>query len=287
MKKVFVGAVSLGIALFLTATPSFALGEKGGEAYSEIISKARHLILQKDRLKATRILQQAIRSKNFSEPHIAQLTKALEDLSFLFLTDEGQKEFQLGESLYYSGQRGALVHYEKAHGLEPRNIQVVQALARVFLREDQCTKSLQIAQKGFEINPYDKVLSYFQIRALYCLDRAEQAKNLTLQWKKSLSSFKLQLTALQVERLFKEGSREKAFQVAQKLVVMDRKYPRGHYWLWRTRPVDEGLEEEDAQRYLSLCKSLDSKMRRKYKYEPRVCGFIAEVDDFIKNRASN
>jgi len=295
MFLIFRGAVLFWVAFFfleLTILIQSDAAEqlrqsKTKETAKDLIDKAQNLILQRDRLKASRVLQQGINTKDYSAENRKKLRRSLIKISTLFLSEKGQQAFQLADSMYFTEEPKVLIKYEEALQLEPQNILVIGALARAQLKENKCTMALQSLQRGDDINPFDSDLKYYQIRALYCLNRRTQARVIRSRAKGAMGKYKIYLIQLDIENAMKENNKQRAYSFAKKALNMDKKYPETYYWLWRTRPIEEELEVEDAQRYLELCKSLGPPLRRKYSFNPHLCQYTVEIDDFIKKRVSN
>ncbi|MES2857468.1 MAG: hypothetical protein V4692_16475, partial [Bdellovibrionota bacterium] len=126
-----------------TASPApvAAKPAKEVETFTDIITKAQNLTLQRDRLQASQILLRAIQREPKNSVAYREMMKALEELTAVFYTERAQGAFAAAESIVAIKPKEALDSYAEALRLEETNVAVLKGIARANLVLDECDKA--------------------------------------------------------------------------------------------------------------------------------------------------
>ncbi len=119
----------------------------------EVIRQAQELLLKKERSAAAILIQDAILKER--NPRImGDLQKELSRLMTLFLTNEGQRLYEMAESIRFSGQSGYTLKYEEALATEGEQYLILRGLAFGFLAQKNCKKAKEYIDGAVKLNPY-------------------------------------------------------------------------------------------------------------------------------------
>jgi hypothetical protein len=244
------------------------------------LAKARELLLQKDRVAAAQVLQTAIgESKRDGERN--ELIRELQNIGNLFLTEEGQKSFELAESLLYSAAGGVEGRYEEALTKEPGNVQVLLGLARAKLAKNDCSGASETLADADKINPYSIEKKYLRARTNHCLKLPAQKKSEATSATGELKRYWL---FLQAQSLVDEQKLKEAqallFKDAKEL--QDWNMPEINFLRFKVFASAAPEAIEFAQKYIDQCKTISASLRRQYKFEPRLCVNASDAEDFVK-----
>ncbi|MCB0349887.1 MAG: hypothetical protein KDD38_01810 [Bdellovibrionales bacterium] len=243
------------------------------------IDQARQKVLEKNRKEASQLLLGAI-AEEHNEPKKAELKSELVRLSTLFMTNEGQRLFELAESIRFSGETNYMSKYEEALQLEDLNWNILISQSVGWLRQKECMKAKESLQLADEILPDTEEVQILKISVQLC----EDPNNVPVQTFDSLRIKKHELfkRKLKACALVQGGQRESGLAVARDTIAMDSKYPSGYYWAWAAIKDEENVGLNEAQSYLSLCKELTAAQRRMYALDPELCLDTTSVEKFIK-----
>lgn len=252
-----------------------------------VVSEARDkLVREKNRQAATELLVRSIHSEK-GKPEQQELLKELDKLSTVFLSNEGQRLFELAESIRHAGQPGYTVKYEEALKLEDANWSVLLGHALGLLREQNCRAAEEVLNLARKIHPYKSETRLLLFRAQVC--REEPLLTIKIVSEASIDKgLILYKWIVLAQKSYVDGRHEEALRYAREAIKTDEKFPTGYYWAWKALSNDteakSGLDE--AQRYLSLCKGLSPALRRKYNLEPLLCVDLDAVESYIKKGES-
>jgi hypothetical protein len=142
-------------AFLIFLIPATLLAAAGKvESYKDLISKARHLTFQRDRLQASQVLLRGIQRESKNSPAQKELIAALEELSGVFYTEKAQSLFLLADAMEGEKLREAVEKLNEALRLEEGNLSILKALGRVHLRLGECSTASKPISEGMAINPY-------------------------------------------------------------------------------------------------------------------------------------
>ena len=101
------------------------------------IDKAKKLILLRDREGATRLLVREIeRATDIVEKD--RLLRELNKTSEIFFTNEGQKLYELAESLRFDAKEGYFERYDSALALEKNNTKILKSKSLALIALGRC-----------------------------------------------------------------------------------------------------------------------------------------------------
>lgn len=259
------------IFFFLLAFSANAL-----ETASGAIEQAQALAIKKNRREACAILRKSLEGQGKSR---ARVLEQLNNISKIFFTDKGQKAYEAGQGEIFENPEVALNHFRQSLVLEDDNLSVLVSLARVSMMKQDCESAAAFIDRARVLNPYDAEAAVFEISALYCLKKSEaqreKIKSLPAlnKWEEGFVQY---LTA---QDLLRQGQAKRSMDLLQKFSDENPQFPEAYFYLAKAglemkRDVDDWQE-----RYISLCKSISVRERKKYALEPRLCVALKEVED--------
>lgn len=266
------GLLAIG---FLVLPPAFA-------DVNSVIQDAQKAAVAKNRKAATNKILNAIKAEHAAKAK-AKLQEALQTLSEVFFTDQGQRLFETAQSMAYDNAETALTRFNEALGLEDGNVVISLAMARVQLAKKNCAGAEANLQAAAEINPYDKTLRFLRAKTFLCQHKPADALVLL-----KMDATDDPVTSVTLaSALLASGNSHDAKNLLQKTAARDASFPETHYWIWKASEDEGDTADEQAQKYVALCKNLNLRTRRKYINEPCLCGQTQEVEDAIKAAQKN
>ncbi|MEQ1664216.1 MAG: hypothetical protein ABL927_02445, partial [Bdellovibrionales bacterium] len=250
------------------------------------IEEVREQLIEKNRETAARILNEMIdKAKSTSEKQ--KLIKELHMASSLFFSNEGQKLFELAESIRFSGQQGYQNKYEEALKKEGSNWSVLAGQVLGFLSVKKCKAAVDSIKKAEEIDSYRIENRLMRFASQICEGTktdSETSSDLKIeeeQLSKETKSVYKTLVA-QIDYLY--GKLLGAQKFIQEVEDLDASYPTPYFlsWDWTSNEATSDIRLEKAQKYLNLCKSVTFEIRKKYYWDAELCSKTEVVEDFIK-----
>lgn len=240
----------------------------------KVIAQARELILKKDRIGATQLLlETAMRSSGSAK---VEIIRELDRLSSVFLTEQGQKNYELAESMLYENQSGAEAKYEEALAQEPGNVQVLLGLVRARLTANECATANDVLVEVDKVNPLSLEKKIFRYKVDLCAKKQLLVVENDPGFKGDL---KTALKLVQIENLYNMQKIKEA--LAHLKDIQNVNMPEVSYWQFKLHENEPASAVEAAQKYVDACKSLTTSLRRQFKYEPRLCKKIEEADEYV------
>jgi hypothetical protein len=269
---------TLIVALF------FALGAKNVsvETYQDIIDKAYNLSLQKDRTQAVSVLLGALKKESKKSTAQKELGAALEQVSKVFYSDKAQQLYELALSLKATDPSVALSKLQEAARLEPDNTSIEVAVARLAIATNDCaTASARILKQKDLLSSIEE-LRLVAAQVALCQgkfpDYLAQKGSVDMK-NSSLSSF---WQTAELEYLYRTSAFSKVQEIAAALQNQDPSFPEALYWEWKAGVELKAKADKAGQKYLSQCKTMNSRQVRVYLPEPMLCRRTAEVETFLK-----
>jgi hypothetical protein len=242
------------------------------------IENARKSLAEKNRKEATGLLISAIESEK-NPAILSELKKELDREATLFFTNEGQRLFELAESIRYSGQAGYMPKYELSLKLEDLNWLILINQSVADIRNKDYALALKTLEQAETINPGKPEANFLKNYAKLCAGEDVPAEELERAIISSAASIKKSALS---KRALAKGESEMALDRAREAISSDKNYPMGYYWAWQALKKEEDYGLDEAQRYLRLCKDLTAMQRRKYNLDPELCLDTAGPEEFIK-----
>jgi tetratricopeptide (TPR) repeat protein len=253
------------------------------EPWSAIILDAQKSAVAKNRKEATAKIIASLNHDKWGSKGKAKLLDSLKTMGEVFFTDKGQRIYETGQSLAYENPESALNSFREALLLEDSNVTILLGIARAQLARKDCVAAAKTLKTVSELNPFDEALRFLEGKTFLCRDDVASALE---KLKGDASEDVVKMVTL-ASALHENGNDKEALSLLQKTVTKDPFYPEAHYWLWKLTELGGDGAEEHAQRYAVLCKNLNTRTRRKYLNEPRLCAQAQEIDEAIKNAQKN
>jgi tetratricopeptide (TPR) repeat protein len=267
------------VALFF-ALPTWGLS---GETYRDIIRKAQNLSLQKDRAQAISLLVGAMKKeskKNISAQR--EIAETLSQAAQVFYSDKTQQLYELALSVQASDLSAALAKLQEASRLEPDNVSIEIALARLLVASSDCGGAANRLNKFQDLFFAVEELRLLSSQISLCQGRTDKHPATKSPADQKNSGLAVFWQAIEIENLLKLGNAAKALEDAEGLHKSEPQFPEAVYWIWRSELELKRRPEKSAQKYLNLCKTLTSRQRRQYLQEPLLCRRTVEVETFLK-----
>lgn len=273
----FLKRATLSVALFFISGTVSA-----SETYRDIIEKAYNLSLQKDRTQAVSILTGALKRENRKSTAQKELATALEQVAKVFYSDKAQQLYELALSLKSTDTATAVVKLQEASRLEPENTSIEVALARLAISTGDCDgaasrmarqKDLVIAIEELRLLNAQISICQGQFKDYLAIKNSQDPKQLKLIlfWK-----------TLESEYFYRTGAFTKALEAAQAAQKIEASFPEPLYWQWKSEIELKQKQSRVPQKYINLCKTLNSRQQRAYLPEPQLCRRTPEIENFLK-----
>lgn len=260
---------------------SFQAQAANKETYKDIIDKAYNLSLQKDRSQAVSLLLGTLK-KETKKAGQKELVQALEQISQVFISDKAQQQYELGFSLKWSDPQAALNKLIEASRLEPENASIDMAIVQQQMMLGDCDGAASRSSKYRELANYLETWKLILSQTSLCEGKFEEylSSKTNADLKGPLAIYWL---SLEIEYQFKSSQWQKAKEAAGNLTKIDPDFPESYYWHWKLSQATKVRADKEAQRYVSLCKTMKSRQQRAYSSEPFLCRRTTEVETFLKN----
>ncbi len=251
------------------------------------IDQAQGLAVKKNRKEACEILQRQLRETPGNAKARAKVLESLNHISRMFFTDKGQKEFEAGQASMWETPDIALTHLKTALATEDDNIQVLSAIARIQLMKQDCEGATQSLASARKINNYASEPAILELRALACQQRflvlRENAKAIstTDKWEEAYIQYLLAQDSIQQQNW------KKAFDALLKISEEYPQFPESYFLL--SKAGDELDKDTEAwlQKYVSLCKAVSGREKRRFSLEPKLCANQKEAEDELVQKAKS
>lgn len=248
------------------------------DATQTAIEHAQGLALRKNRQEACASLREAIAQQPKAK---ARLTEALQQIAKVFFTDKGQKAFEAGQSLMFDNPDMALTQLKEALAQEDGNQAVLTAIAKVQLAKQDCGGAEATLKEARQLNPLASEPAVLELRTLACQKNfealKERARNLpTLdKWEEQYVQF---LGA-------QAGPPRKALETLARLTQERPDFPEAYLQLARAEQALARGDEGALTKYVSLCKAVTAKERKRFSLEPRLCANLKEAEDELAKKS--
>lgn len=253
---------------------------------SSAIDQAQGLAVKKNRKEACGILQRALVQPSLTVPAKQKLQDSLNQIGRVFFTDKGQKLFETAQSQAFENPDLAVTQYQQALQMEDDNVLILANLAKIQIAKKDCASAAALVERGRALNPYSPELSTVELRTLACQKRfsliKDKARSLPPlnKWGDSFVQYLLAQNHLE------EKSPRKAFDILNKVSDEFPQFPESYYYLAKAGADLNKDTESWLERYVSLCKSVSVRERKKYSDEPLLCAHLKEVEDELSRKST-
>ncbi len=267
----------------LAATP--AAPTKKVESYKDLVSKARHLTLQRDRLQATQVLARGISREPKNSTAYKELVAALDELSGAFYTEKAQSLFLLADGLEYEKPKESIDKLNEALRLEEGNVSILKALGRSHLRLADCGAASKQIAAAKELNPFSSDIRLLSLQLADCEKNYDQL-TLFLSVKPDENDANERFTkGIRLRELQRKNDLKGAKSLLAAWEAAAPEYPEVYYWKW-TLSGDTPTDRAAAQKYMSLCQNLTPRKKKSYNLDLELCKSVEKVDEALKTAAA-
>lgn len=246
------------------------------------IQQAQALAIKKNRQEACAVLKSAYDTATPKQK--PKLAEALQQVSRMFFTDKGQKAFEAGQAAMWETPDLALTHFREAQALEDSNLQILENVARVHLLKQDCENAALAIQSARKINPLSSETALLDLRAMVCHKRFESLREKARiapapdKWAEAYVQYLLALDNLQ------QKSWRKVMDAMTKVTEEQPQFPEAYY-VYAKAAQESGKDAEAwLQKYVSLCKVVTVRERKKFSLEPRLCANAKEAEDELAKK---
>ncbi len=243
--------------------------------------------LEKDRLGASQVLVQALAKFKTKDEQRMRLVSRLKNISTIFYTDNAQKVFEHGNSLYPEQLDEAAGKYNEALEMEPTNLAVVSALARAEIRGNKNAAAFKRIELGLVQNPFYESLIILKMKALDGLENFESSEATLHEHQGLLGKRNLQVMASQANWCLAKADLKCAEDFVRQMTEVDKNFPDAYYLRWKLDKQQQTVEPQNlisnGQKYVSICKNLSQKVVTKYLESPNLCSRLKEVEDDVES----
>lgn len=253
----------------------------GLDVVGAAVEQAQTWAVKKNRAEACSVLRRAIADNPKSA---AKIVETLNQLSKVFFTDKGQKAFEAGQAVMFDNPDLAMNEFRRSLELEDNNLVVLTAIARIQVAKQDCRAAVETLTTARKLNPLSGEAAVLELRALLCSENNEllrdRMKSLPLL-AKSEEGLVQYITA---QDLLLQGQAKKANELLVKVSEENPQFPETYYYLARAGAELKKDVEMWQQKYVSLCKAVTVRERKKFSLEPRLCFALKEVEDELSRK---
>ncbi len=245
---------------------SSSVTAQGNKVQLEEASKA---LISGDRVAAIQTLRTAL-TEETRAPAKKEIQTRIYRAHRAFMTDRAQRLYEVGQAIWFNRPDLAVEKWQQALGLEPDNLSVISRMVRHHLHGRQCETAQSVLDR--QPRPLDEDPEVYLLRKeiLFCSRKYLEV----IEVKVEHIPPELELAFLYVEAKahFELKNLERTQVIIQKIWEKDPKFPEN--LLLKAR-LKKGESAESAYewelKYLSQCKELHDRDRRRYIFEPHIC----------------
>lgn len=250
------------------------------DATQTAIEHAQGLALRKNRQEACASLREAIAQQPKAK---VKLIEALQQIAKVFFTDKGQKAFEAGQSLMFENPDMALAQLREALAQEDGNQAVLTTIAKIQLAKQDCGGAESTLEKARALNPYASEPAVLELRTLACqknFDGLKERARLLPPLDKWEEQYVQYLSA-------QASAPKKAFELLARLTEERPEFPEAYLQLARAGQALARADEPYLSKYISLCKAVTTKERKRFSIEPRLCASLKEAEDELAKKSAD
>lgn len=270
----------------LAATPT---PTKKVESYKDLISKARHLTLQRDRLQATQVLIRGIARETKSSVAHKELVTALDELSGAFYTEKAQSLFLAADGLEFEKPKESIDKLNEALRLEEGNVSILKALGRSHLRLGECNAANKQIAAAKDLNPHASELRLLSLQLADCEKNYEQLAILLAGKSDESDPTEKFAKGIRLRELQRKGDLKGAKALLAAWESAHPEYPEVYYWKWAlsgNSPLAEPSDRAAARKYLNLCQNLTPRKKKSYNLDLELCKSVEKADEALKSASA-
>jgi tetratricopeptide (TPR) repeat protein len=267
-------------------TVLISLPALAADGVNQAIEQAQSLALKKNRQEACAILQKTLATTPAPLKSRGKLVESINHLSKVFFTDKGQKAFESGQASLWETPDLALAQFRAALENEDNNIQILSYMARIQIMQNDCDGALMNLLKARNLNPYLAEIAVLELRAHLCQGNStlmrEKVRALPAldKWESAYVQYLMAKDAMDAK------TSRKALESLLKVIEEQPGFPEAYYALSRAGIDLERDVEPWLQKYVSLCKAVGVRERRRYSLEPRLCVNLKEAENELAKKST-
>ena len=248
---------------------------------------AREKLMEGQRGQALSMIQALITTDELTEKNLNFIAEGRK-LATFFITEKGQKLFELGESMSDTNPVVAEEKYRESLKVEGPNLKILNALSLLKLRGGKCDEARQWNQKA--LDTFDRMVEVqaVALQVMACEDDFEGIS-------KKLKGFKENSPVLQtpVVQLLRARSKIQSGMVKEGLEILRQTsegkntFPDAWYWRWKLDPQEGHIQRTYLEKYITICKKMTPRLKRKYRESGVVCEKLAEAEKALKKSGAN
>jgi tetratricopeptide (TPR) repeat protein len=274
----FVGA--LGGRTWAASSPAVS-----GASAASAIERAQTLTLEKNRHEAVHVLDEALQATTPGSKNRIRLLEVLNNVAKTFFTDKGQQLYESAQTEMFENPDIALTRYRQALAIEDGNVLVLNGIAHSQLAKTDCAGALQTAETARAQSSYLSEPALLELRGLICLGKYEEFRDKLKAlptMEKSQDYFVQFLTA---QDFIQQKMWKRAGELLLRVTEAQPRFPEAYYLLHKMHAEMDDQESTFAQKYISLCKAMTVRDRKRYALEPRLCSAVKEVEDEMAKKS--
>ena len=251
---------------------------------STAIEQAQAAAVRKNRLEAVTILNKAIAA---AAPPLRGRVKLIETenaIAKIFFTDKGQRLFEAGQSSMYDSPDTAMNQYREALNLEDNNILVLINIARLQMIKQDCAGAQVTLAKARSLYAYAPDAALLELRTVICQKNFEVFREKLKSLPALEKGQEMYLQYFNAQDLLQQKMWRRASEILQKVSDEDPKFPEPYIYLAKAGE-ELGRDVEAFQtKYVSLCKNVSLRDRKRYAMEPLLCAQAKEVENALSQK---
>ncbi len=270
----------------LAATPT---PTKKVEGYKDLISKARHLTLQRDRLQATQVLIRGIQREAKNTTPQKELVAALDELSGAFYTEKAQSLFLAADGLEFEKPKESIDKLNESLRLEEGNLSILKALSRSHLRLGECSAASKQISAAKDLNPHSSELRLLSLQLADCEKNHEQLAPLLAGKPDEGDPMERFTKGIRLREMQRKGDLKGAKALHAAWESAHPEYPEIYYWKWTlsgNSPTAEPSDRAAARKYMNLCQNLTPRKKKSYNLDLELCKSVERVDEALKSAST-
>lgn len=268
-----------GVAfLTLFSAPPLPAETEKDKNLQKSLSKAENLVLDSKRSEALKELQSLWQKAKAQDRPV--LEQKIEELGQIFLTEKGQRAFELGQSLPWEKYKLAENQYDEALAVEDRNLMILKAKAALRIRESGGLKGLEEVEELLKITPWSQDLQALRLQLLLKQGEIEVVEEeLKLPASKSPSSTLME--KLRIHRMLEQEKYVKASEALNGLLKKQPQDPELYALKAELQKAQDQNWTASVKRYLELCKKLQPISLKTLTENPLMCLKVEEFEKII------
>lgn len=276
------GATLLGVALCFWPQ-SFS------ESFHALksVERARELLVSGKREDALTMINDLIEGTFDSKANKKLVTEGRK-LATFFITESGQKLFELGESMSETNPSLAEEKYKSSLEAEGPNLKILNSLSLLGLREKRCDEAEQWNQKALGV--FDKMIEAqaIELQVMACKNNFEgiSKKLASLKEDSPLLNFSVVKTLVAKGKI-QEGLVKEGLEILRTVSEDEVSYPEAWYWRWKLDPENGQIQRSYLEKYITICKKMTPRLKRVYRESGVVCSNMSEAENALQKSGAN